>query len=422
MAADIRRIYVYDSFSSSEPMLAGCLYITPLRGGESCALEYDETWLKKRSPAVSLDPELMPFPGRQYPVGKTMFGMFADAAPDRWGRVLMNKRERIRAEKEGRKPRKLYDSDYLIGVYDETRMGGLRFKDDPEGPFLSDDSEAAIPPWARLRTLEEAVRKYENDESGLTEKWLEQLVRPGSSLGGARPKATVIDEKGGLWIAKFPSKHDENDSGAWEKVVHDLAGSCGINVPEARLERFSRYGSTYFVRRFDRDGRKRIHYASAMTLLGKTDGASAADGVSYLDIASFIKAYGASPKDDLVELWKRIVFNMVVSNTDDHLRNHAFLLTPRGWALSPMFDVNPEPAGNELSLNVDETDNRIQIELAISVAERFGITKKEAEEFARDIRKTVADCWRSFAKACELSRGQIEAMAPAFMTSSLQNT
>ena len=159
-----------------------------------------------------------------------------------------------------------------------------------------------------------------------------------------------------------------------------------------------------------------------MTLLGKTDGASAADGVSYLDIASFIKAYGASPKDDLVELWKRIVFNMVVSNTDDHLRNHAFLLTPRGWALSPMFDVNPEPAGNELSLNVDETDNRIQIELAISVAERFGITKKEAEELARDIRKTVADCWRFFAKACGLSRGQIEAMAPAFMTSSLQNT
>ena len=363
-----------------------------------------------------LDPELMPFPGRQYPAGKPMFGVFADAAPDRWGRVLMNKRERIKAERESRKPRKLYDSDYLIGVYDETRMGGLRFKEDPEGPFLSDDRDAAIPPWARLRTLEEAARNYENDESGLTEKWLEQLVRPGSSLGGARPKATVIDEKGGLWIAKFPSKHDENDSGAWEKVVHDLAGLCGLRVPEARLEKFSRYGSTYLVRRFDRDGMKRIHYASAMTLLGKTDGVSAADGVSYLDIASFIKAYGASPKADLVELWKRIVFNMVVSNTDDHLRNHAFLLTPRGWALSPMFDVNPEPAGSELSLNVDETDNRIQIELAISVAERFGITKKEAENIAQDIRKTVSDRWKYLAKSNGLSRGQIGAMAPAFFT------
>ena len=278
------------------------------------------------------------------------------------------------------------------------------------------DRDAAIPPWARLRTLEEAARNYENDESGLTEKWLEQLVRPGSSLGGARPKATVIDEKGGLWIAKFPSKHDENDSGAWEKVVHDLAGLCGLRVPEARLEKFSRYGSTYLVRRFDRDGMKRIHYASAMTLLGKTDGVSAADGVSYLDIASFIKAYGASPKADLVELWKRIVFNMVVSNTDDHLRNHAFLLTPRGWALSPMFDVNPEPAGSELSLNVDETDNRIQIELAISVAERFGITKKEAENIAQDIRKTVSDRWKYLAKSNGLSRGQIGAMAPAFFT------
>ena len=413
MAADIRKIYVYDGFSSSEPALAGCLYITPIRGGENCAFEYDKTWLKRMSPAVSLDPELMPFPGRQYPAGKPMFGVFADAAPDRWGRVLMNKRERIKAERESRKPRKLYDSDYLIGVYDETRMGGLRFKEDPEGPFLSDDRDAAIPPWARLRTLEEAARNYENDESGLTEKWLEQLVRPGSSLGGARPKATVIDEKGGLWIAKFPSKHDENDSGAWEKVVHDLAGLCGLRVPEARLEKFSRYGSTYLVRRFDRDRMKRIHYASAMTLLGKTDGV---DGVSYLDIASFIKAYGASPKADLVELWKRIVFNMVVSNTDDHLRNHAFLLTPRGWALSPMFDVNPEPAGSELSLNVDETDNRIQIELAISVAERFGITKKEAENIAQDIRKTVSDRWKYLAKSNGLSRGQIGAMAPAFFT------
>ena len=275
MAADIRKIYVYDDFSNSEPLLAGCLYIIPIRGGESCAFEYEETWLKRMSPAISLDPELMPYPGRQYPAGKTMFGVFADASPDRWGRVLMNKRERIRAEKESRKPRKLYDSDYLIGVYDETRMGGLRFKEDPEGPFLSDERDSAIPPWARLRTLEEAARNYENDESGLTEKWLEQLVRPGSSLGGARPKATVIDEKGGLWIAKFPSKHDENDSGAWEKVVHDLAWSCGLHVPEARLEKYSRYGSTYLVRRFDRDGVKRIHYASAMTLLGKTDGVSA---------------------------------------------------------------------------------------------------------------------------------------------------
>ena len=414
MATDVRKIYVYDDFSSSAPVLAGCLYITHLRGGESCAFEYDETWLRRMSPFMSLDPELMPFPGRQYPSGKVLFGAFSDAAPDRWGRVLMKNRECIRAEKESRKQRKLYDSDYLIGVYDETRMGGLRFKENPEGPFLSDDREPAIPPWASLRTLEDAVRTYENDETGMTEKWLDQLVRSGASLGGARPKATVFDEKRDLWIAKFPSKHDENDPGAWEKVVHDLAELCGLHVPKARLETFSRYGSTYLVKRFDREGNKRIHYASALTLLGKTDGASAADGISYLDIASFIKSHSANPKADLVELWKRIVFYMNVSNTDDHLRNHAFLLTSRGWSLSPMFDVNPEPTGDELSLNVDETDNRIRIELALSVAERFGITKKEAEDIARDIRKIVNDRWRYLAKACGLSRGQIEAMAPAF--------
>ena len=163
MASDVTTIYVYDDFSNTMPLLAGYLYITSVRGGESCAFEYNEEWLQKMSPSVLLDPDLMPFPGKQYPYGKNMFGVFADAAPDRWGRVLMNKSERLRAEKELRKPRKLYDSDYLIGVNDETRMGGLRFKTDPEGPFLSDDQEAAIPPWARLRTLEEAVRNYEND-------------------------------------------------------------------------------------------------------------------------------------------------------------------------------------------------------------------------------------------------------------------
>lgn len=211
----------------------------------------------------------MPYSGRQYPTGKNIFGLFADASPDRWGRVLMNKRERILAEKEGRKPSKLYDSDYLLGVYDETRMGGIRFKVNPEGPFLSDDKETAATPWATLRTLEEASRNFENDETGLTEKWLNQLIKPGSSLGGARPKATVVDTKDQLWIAKFPSKNDENDTGAWEIVAHDLAALCGLNVPEAKLEKFSPLGSTFLIKRFDRLGSKRVHFASAMTLLGK---------------------------------------------------------------------------------------------------------------------------------------------------------
>lgn len=414
MAVNQKTIFVYDDFSTELPVLMGSLYVNVIKGGESYSFEYDKDWLRITGLTLTLDPELMPYSGRQYPTGKNIFGLFADASPDRWGRVLMNKRERILAEKEGRKPSKLYDSDYLLGVYDETRMGGIRFKANPEGPFLSDDKETAAPPWATLRTLEEASRNFENDETGLTEKWLNQLIKPGSSLGGARPKATVVDTKDQLWIAKFPSKNDENDTGAWEMVTHDLAALCGLNVPEAKLEKLSPIGSTFLIKRFDRMGSKRVHFASAMTLLGKTDGASAADGSSYLDIAAFIKSYGAQPKKDLVELWKRIVFNMAVTNTDDHLRNHAFILTDKGWILSPLYDVNPVPYGDELSLNVDEEDNSISIDLAVQTAARFGISESDAEAQVEEILKIVRDNWEKTAAGYGLTRRQIEEMRPAF--------
>lgn len=414
MAINQKTIFVYDDFSTGQPVLMGSLYVNVIKGGESYSFEYDKGWLKKTGLTLTLDPELMPYSGRQYPTGKNIFGLFADASPDLWGRVLMNKRERILAEKDGRKPSKLYDSDYLLGVYDETRMGGIRFKVNPEGPFLSDDKETAAPPWATLRTLEEASRNFENDETGLTEKWLNQLIKPGSSLGGARPKATVVDTKDQLWIAKFPSKNDENDTGAWEIVAHDLAALCGLNVPEAKLEKFSPIGSTFLIKRFDRLGSKRVHFASAMTLLVKKDGASAADGSSYLDIAAFIKSYGAQPKKDLIELWKRIVFNMAVTNTDDHLRNHAFILTDKGWILSPLYDVNPVPYGDELSLNVDEDDNSISIDLAVQTAVKFGISKSDAEAVAEDILQIVRDNWERTAARYDLTRRQIEEMRPAF--------
>jgi serine/threonine-protein kinase HipA len=407
-------IYVYDDFSFNEPLLLGKLYVGLVKGGETYSFEYDDNWLEKSKLAVNLDPEIKNFRGRQFPTGKNLFGLFADSSPDRWGRVLMNKRERILAGKDGRKPRKLYDSDYLLGVYDETRMGGIRFKLNENELFLSDDKETAAPPWATLRSLEEAARNFENDETGLAEKWLNQLIKPGSSLGGARPKATVVDTNGQLWIAKFPSKYDESDTGAWEMVVHDLAKMCGLNVPEAKMERFSKYGSTFLVRRFDRDGEKRIHFASAMTLLGKSDGASAADGTSYLDIVGFIKSYGASPKSDLLELWKRIVFNMAVTNTDDHLRNHAFILSNAGWALSPLYDVNPVPYGEELSLLVDDVDNTISVDLAIKTAPRFCIAETKAKEIADNILTVVRENWESTAKKYGLSHGQIENMRPAF--------
>ena len=414
MVSKEKTIFVYDDFSMQNPTLMGILYVNSLKGGESYSFEYDREWLKKTSLKITLDPELMPYSGRQYPFGKTIFGLFSDSSPDRWGRVLMNKRERILAGKEGRKPTKLYDSDYLLGVYDETRLGGIRFKTEPNGAFLSDDKETAAPPWTSLRTLEEASRNFENDDTALSEKWLNQLIRPGSSLGGARPKATVIDPKEQLWIAKFPSKNDENDTGAWEMVTHDLAKLCGLHVPEAKLEKFSNLGSTYLVKRFDRSLSKRIHFASAMTLLGKTDGASAADGTSYLDIAAFIKSYGAQPKQDLIELWKRIVFNMAVSNTDDHLRNHAFIFTKNGWELSPLYDVNPIPYGDELSLNVDEEDNSINIDLAIEASVRFGISETDATTYAKNILSVVKENWEKRATALGLSRRLIEEMRPAF--------
>ena len=414
MSANEKTIYVYDDFSFDTPVLLGRLYVDANKGSESYAFEYDDRWLKSIKLSVNLDPYLFPYGGRQYPVGKGIFGLFADASPDRWGRILMTKKERILAVKEDRKPRKLCDSDFLLGVYDETRMGGIRFKSDPNGEFLSNDKETATPPWATLSSLEEASRQFENDSTKLDEKWLNQLIRPGSSLGGARPKATVVDTEGNLWIAKFPSRNDDNNTGAWEKVVHDLARMCGLNVPESKLETFSKLGSTFLVKRFDREGKRRIHFASAMTLLGKSDGACAADGTSYLDIVSFINSNGATPKKDLLELWKRIVFNMAVSNIDDHLRNHAFILTKNGWVLSPLYDVNPVPYGEDLAINVNETESAISIELAIDTAGYFGIDENSAKDIAEKIVGIVRGNWEKLAKEYGIPRGKIEDMRPAF--------
>lgn len=408
-------IYVYENWSGAEPVLLGKMYVSYIRGKEQFAFEYDTSWLVTESANYFLDPDLMLYNGRQYaPMDKTLFGVFADSCPDRWGRLLMQRREAVQARKEDRKPRSLGESDFLLGVYDKARMGALRFKTDDNDEFLSSEKDLATPPWTILRALEAASIGFEQDESGLEEKWLNQLIAPGSSLGGARPKATVQDEKGNLWIAKFPSKHDEVNSGAWEKVVHDLAKICGLNVPEAKLETFSKNGSTFLVKRFDREANKRIHFASAMTLLGKMDGASGNDGSSYLDLVSFIRKNGAEPEKDLKELWKRIVFNMAVSNTDDHLRNHGFILSKKGWRLSPLYDVNPVPYGDCLSLNVSLHDNSISFELAIHVSKYFNIDKNEAMRYVQDIKLLVNENWKHIAGRCGLSRSACEYMRPAF--------
>lgn len=408
-------IYVYENWKSDTPSLLGTLYVDGGRGKQIVSFAYDEEWLKDLTNNVSLDPDLGMFKGRQYtPADKVMFGVFEDSCPDRWGRLLMKRREAIIAKKEQRKPKTLTEVDFLIGVYDETRMGGLRFSTSKGGAFLSDEKELATPPWTTLRKLEAASLAFEKNDDGMEEKWLKQLIAPGSSLGGARPKASVLAPDGSLWIAKFPSKHDEINVGAWEMVVHDLAVMCNLNVPEAKLENFSKAGSTFLTKRFDREGNRRIHFASAMTLLGKKDDADSSEGVGYLDIAHIIKGYSASPKKDLLELWRRIVFNMAVSNTDDHLRNHGFLMVKSGWELSPLYDVNPNIYGDTLSLNVDSDNNLIDFQLALSVARLFGLTDQQASEELKEIKNVVESNWRKLARQYGLSRSEIEGMEPAF--------
>ena len=408
-----KKIYVFADFEPYDNELIGTIYVSQTRGKEFYSFEYSQKWLDMGN--IILDPDLQLYKGRQYITDdKKIFGIFADSCPDRWGRRLMKRREELRAKRNDEKPKKLLESDFLLGVYDEARMGGLRFKTDVDGEFLSNDAEFATPPWTSLRELEQASIAFESDENGLNEKWLKQLLAPGSSLGGARPKASVKAPDGSLWIAKFPSKHDDFDSGAWEMTVHDLAGMCGLNVPIAKVQKFSKLGTTFLVKRFDRDVNRRIHFSSAMTMLGKNDGANATDGSSYLEIASFLKANGAEPKRDLQELWKRIVFNMAVSNTDDHFRNHGFILKNTGWELSPLYDVNPDIYGEYLSLNVDDSDSSIDFDLAVDAAPYYGMEKDAAVEIVDNVKCIIIENWQETAKKYGISRGEIERMRPAF--------
>ena len=408
-----KKIYVFADFLSFSNELVGTMYVSQTRGKEFYSFEYNENWLENKK--MLLDPDLQLYRGRQYITDdKNIFGVFADSCPDRWGRRLMKRREEIRAKKEGVKPEKLLESDYLLGVYDEARMGGLRFKTELEGNFLSDDKEFATPPWTSLRELEQASIAFENDTDSLNEKWLKQLLAPGSSLGGARPKASVMAQDGSLWIAKFPSKHDDFNSGAWEMVAHELAAMFGLNVPEAKIEKFSKLGTTFLVKRFDRKGSQRVHFSSAMTMLGKKDGADMADGSSYLEIVSFLKANGVRPQADLVELWKRIVLSMAVSNTDDHFRNHGFILSEDGWELSPLYDVNPDIYGEYLSLNVDSYNANISFDLAIESAKYYGLDKDEAVRLIALIKDIVRNNWQKLAKKYGIGRSEIDRMKAAF--------
>lgn len=416
MNSESRKISVYaDWFGLIQPTLMGWLFAEPIRGKEVFSFEFTPEWLESGL-AFYLDPNLRNYAGRQYSGGKrNVFGVFLDSSPDRWGRRLIMRREAIRSRKENRAVRRLSESDYLLGLHDFTRMGALRFKLDETGDFLCNDSGQPAPPWVSLRELEAASLHYEEEDFGRGEheKWLNMLIAPGSSLGGARPKANVTDESGDLWIAKFPSHSDSYDVGAWEMLCHRLACLCGIRVPECKLEAFSRQGSTFLSRRFDRQEGRRIHFASAMTLLGRSDGDNYESGCSYLDIAQFISRQGAEPVKDLEELWKRIVFHIAVSNTDDHLRNHGFILTSQGWILSPAYDINPNPLGAGLSLNISEQDNTLDYGLVISVAPLFRLNIEQAENMCESIKNTV-NRWRNIASQLGISNRQIDMLAPAF--------
>lgn len=412
-----KEIWVYMDHSESDtPIPMGVLHSEVLRSKEVFSFESDSEWLKHKE-FRALDPDLAQFAGKQYlPADKSNFGLFLDSAPDRWGRMLMRRREAIEARRQGRPPRVLTEADYLLGVYDGNRMGALRFKASPDGAFLDDRRELATPPWTSIRDLEYASLQLEREElqeDAEYARWLDMLIAPGSSLGGARPKANILDHDGNLWIAKFPSGHDTKDMGAWEAVTAELARRCGVEMSECRAQRFSGRQHTFLTERFDRMGARRIHFASAMTLLGYTDGADAATGVSYLELAEWIGRHCDCVAQNLEQLWRRIVFNVAVSNCDDHLRNHGFLLTSRGWMLSPAYDINPDELGMGLKLNISENDNSLDFELVLSVASYFGVDAKHADRILKEVRAAVTQ-WREVAAAYGIPRSEQEMIAGAF--------
>ncbi|WP_221412307.1 type II toxin-antitoxin system HipA family toxin [Dysgonomonas sp. 511] len=418
MGDSTKNIYVYaDWIDLNHPHFMGTLTANQIRGKEIFSFQYDDEWLKSGKAKI-LDPDLSLFSGFQHLRDEKLnFGMFLDSSPDRWGRVLMKRREIALAKQEERKVRTLFESDFLLGVYDPLRMGGLRFKTDKEGDFLDNNTNYATPPWTSIGELESASLQYEkgleqNDPELL--KWLNMLYAPGSSLGGARPKANIQDSDGSLWIAKFPSKNDDMNIGAWEMVANSLAIKAGINCAIGKIGKFNSRYHTYLTKRFDRDDEgKRIHFASAMTLLGYTDGTGADEGVSYLELAEFIIRHGSNVNEDLKELFRRIAFSVCISNTDDHLRNHGFLLNDKGWMLSPAYDINPNPDGTSLKLNISLDDNSLDLELVLSVSDFFRLEKEEAQMMIEQIKKVVSN-WRQEAKNYQIYSSEQDRMENAF--------
>lgn len=414
MANNKTDIYVYaDWIGLSAPTLVGILSAHQAKGRKAFSFEYDKQWLKTDAQRL-IDPDIQFYSGQQFPNDKENFGVFLDSMPDTWGRTLMKRREAQLAKINDSKARTLYDIDFLLGVYDQTRMGAFRFKLDPNADFLDNDTEKSTPPWSTIRELQQAVVHYENDtENEAINKWLKLLIAPGSSLGGARPKANVLDEDGNIWIAKFPSKHDTIDKAAWEFLVYKLAIDSGIQMAECRLEKISGSYHTFFTKRFDRIGAGRIHFSSAMTMTGNNEETIKDNPASYLDIVEFIQDHGCNVDLNLAQLWRRIIFNIAVSNTDDHLRNHGFLLSDEGWQLSPAYDINPSIDKDGLALNIDMDNNDLDFDLAKSVGEYFRLNEQQMNTIIDEVLASVKK-WEIVAKEIGISRSELELMKSAF--------
>lgn len=404
----------YDVFLSAANLgieaRVGILRRDTLRTELPATFEYDPDWLKSGN-GFMLDPRLELWAGEQHPeVDMPAFGVFMDSAPDRWGRVLLERREAALAHHEGRRMKQLQEVDFLLGVHDLTRMGALRFRQGPDGPFLDNHPHAA-PPVTSLRELAHISRRIE--EPGVEqlpeyEKWLAMLIAPGTSLGGARPKANFTENDGSLWFAKFPAHDDRYDIGAWEYVVHLLAAKAGIWVPPSRLEKLGERHRTFCVKRFDRANDSRLMFTSAMTLLERRDGEP---GGSYLDLAEFIEDQGAQNhiNADLEQLFRRVVFNVLVGNRDDHSRNHGFIRDVTGWRLSPAYDMNPNPNKTTHALTLDGHIAEPSLKAAVDCADMYRLTAARAKEVVDEIHR-VLKAWRDEAQRQDLSRLEIQRM------------
>lgn len=407
-------LYIYADFDwLDKPELIGRLTYERLRGNGTYGFVFDNDWLKNHSD-ILISEEVGNFSGFQYSQEEHVFGFVSDTLPDRWGRRLLERKEQTEAIEEKRPKRTLYSYDYLVGIDDFLRMGALRLKKDPDGEFLNSDSRLIVPPLTSIKELTIAAQEYEkSDEANELpeEKWIRQLAHPGTSLGGARPKANVVDEKEHLWIAKFPSRKDVYDMALWEHLCHFLAKEAGINVAETNLIPAGNDGyHALLSKRFDRtDDGKRIHFASAMTMTGLTDGDNHETGHGYLDIVDFIIKGCCDVDENLSELYRRVAFNICVGNSDDHFRNHGFLLTKKGWTLSPAYDLNPTDSMTQ-SLLIDNDSNESSLKRLLSACDDYYISSETAEQIISEV-TTAIGCWETIAKNLHISNEEMNRFA-----------